>query len=221
MSEATLTRDDVMDGLMDQVEKVDTSRPRMKAGTNVWKITKVQRKEMDNNLANEGAVKGWTTMNVEFTVANGPFEGKQKVWKDYFIGAPKNAEGKVVPNPLKITEHMNNAKLGLDYAGATDKAVEGVYKAVTAGIEGLAKLQNAAGFIVEAMDKDGSGAKRILAGLAQPYDKSTFNWTDLEGRDVMGKTVDDTYNGTTRLKLTSVWDVDPAKVGDLASAAPF
>src|SRR5688572_10360221 len=136
----TLTRDDVMDGLMDEVVKVDTSRPRMAPGTNAWKITKVQRKELDNNLTEEGAVKGWTTMNVEFTAANGPFEGKQKVWKDYFIGAPKNAEGKVVPNPAKIAEHMANTKLGLDYAGATDKAVEGVYKAVQAGIEGLAKL---------------------------------------------------------------------------------
>lgn len=220
MSE-TMTRDDVMDGLMDQVEKVDTSRPRMAPGTNVWKITKVQRKEMDNKLESEGAVKGWTTMNVEFTAANGPFEGKQKVWKDYFIGAPKNAEDKVVPNPAKIAKHMADEKLNLDYAGAVDKATEGVYKAVQAGIEGLAKLQNAAGFIVEAMDKDGSGAKRITAGLAQPYDKSTFQWTDLEGRDVMGKTVEDTYNGVTRLKLTSVWDVDPNKVGDLAQAAPF
>lgn len=189
------------------------------------------------------AVKGWTKLNVEYTVANGKFEGK-KMYADYNWSAPTDAEGNPVPSQHSIDKWAAD---GLDTEDATKKALAGIATAVNIGKQDVLKLMNAAGFIRMKDTKPGdSNLKRIASGQAVGMistengyeivdDSGTSTGTIFEipmlvTRVVMCRTKpvekkktlgDGSTTTRTFQEVKTVWDADPAKIGDLAAATPF
>ena len=164
---------------------------------------------------------GWTQMVVEMSIANGEFEGR-KLTTRYLWDQPRNSDGVIIPTDEKVGIKMANDG-NLSYEEAEEAVLNGWVTAVKIGKEGFKKLINAAGFIDMKDTKPGDkNITRIEAGLATEI-PDDFTLDTLVGRVIMvaTKTGTNTNTGNEYQEVKRVWDVNPAEVGDLATAAPF
>lgn len=209
---------DVM-GDLDGVE-LDSGGGAMPAGDYPLRIVKVEPRV--SQFKPEGAATGWKKMSVEFSVANGDFEGRT-LYSDFNWTAPRDEDGKIVPSENKMASLQAD---GLSADEALDKARSGSEKAEQIGKQQFKKLMNAAGYIDMKDTKPGDeNLRRIEAGLAVPV-PDDFDISMLERRLVMARTKSVTrskQDGSERTyqEVKSVWDVDPSKVGDLGEEVPF